>query len=257
MALKAKIKISKKQIIIIAVAIITAIAVCICAAVVVSNSRDAVYYDFGKDIANGYDLSEHNGDIDWTALKEEVDFVFIRVGYRGYGTGEICEDENFKENIKGARNADIPFGVYFYSQATTAEEAQEEAEFVIKKVRRYQVDLPLIIDFEYATDEQGDYTGRLWEAGLSSDECTQIISAFCQKVTKHNFMAGVYASSSLYDTVISQDTLADDTVIWVADYNEKVTTDTDYHIWQYSRTGESDSIESSYVDLNYWYSTKQ
>ena len=70
-------------------------------------------------------------------------------------------------------------------------------------------------------------------------------------------MAGVYASSYLYNNDINTKKLPKDTVIWVADYNDAVTVSSAYHIWQYSRTGKSDSVESKYIDLNYWYSKKQ
>ena len=64
-------------------------------------------------------------------------------------------------------------------------------------------------------------------------------------------------TSILYDNDINTKKLPKSTVVWVADYNESVSTSSPYHIWQYSRTGKSDSIESKYVDLNYWYSKKQ
>lgn len=249
-----KIKINKKAVAIIAVILVLAIVGT--SILIMVNRPEKVYYDFGKDTARGYDLSEHNGDIDWQALKSEVDFVFIRVGYRGYGTGKICEDENAKANMKGAQKADIPFGVYFYSQATSEKEAEEEANFVLKAIALYKVSLPVIIDYEYPIDENGENTGRLWEASLTGEECTSTIKAFCDKVEKFGYMSGIYASSYLYNNDINTKKLGD-AVIWVADYNENVSTSSPYHIWQYSRTGMSDNIESKYVDLNYWYSKKQ
>lgn len=254
--LKRKAKVSKKAVII---CVCIALAVCIIAASVgiALSSRSAVYYDFGKPRARGYDISEHNGDIDWDALKGEVDFVFIRVGYRGYGSGKICEDKNAKENLKGAKKAGIPFGVYFYTQATSEKEAQQEAAFVLKMLVRYQPQLPVVIDYEYPADENGDNTGRLWESALSQGEATKTVRAFCDKVEKHGYLSGVYASSYMYNSVINTKKLGKSTVVWVAEYNESVSTDAAYNIWQYSRTGKSDSVESKYVDLDYWYKTKQ
>mgnify|MGYP000115673633 FL=1 len=117
--------------------------------------------------------------------------------------------------------------------------------------------MPIIIDYEYPVDENGDNTGRMWEATLSKQECTNTVAAFCEKVQKYGYMAGVYASSYLYNNDINTKKLPKDTVIWVADYNDAVTASSAYHIWQYSRTGKSDSVESKYIDLNYWYSKKQ
>ena len=75
-----------------------AFALAIGGSALVFRGREKVYYDFGKETARGYDVSEHNGKIEWQSLKNEVDFVFIRVGYRGYGTGTICEDKCAKDN---------------------------------------------------------------------------------------------------------------------------------------------------------------
>lgn len=250
-------KLNKKNKFIIALSVVLAFALAIGGSALVFRGREKVYYDFGKDKARGYDVSEHNGKIDWQSLKNEVDFVFIRVGYRGYGTGAICEDKCAKDNLKGAQKAGIPYGVYVYSQATDEKEAEEEARFVIKTLALYKPNLPIVIDYEYPVDENGDNTGRMWEATLSKQECTNIVAAFCEKVQKYGYMAGVYASSHLYNNDINTKKLPKDTIIWVADYNDTVTASSAYHIWQYSRTGKSDSVESKYIDLNYWYSKKQ
>ena len=95
-------KLTKKNKLIIALCSVLVIAVAIGGFTYAFRGDEKVYYDFGKDTARGYDVSEHNGKIDWQSLKDEVDFVFIRVGYRGYGTGAICEDKCAKDNLKGA-----------------------------------------------------------------------------------------------------------------------------------------------------------
>ena len=248
---------NKKSKIIAGVCVLLAVVLGVTGILLSFYGNETACYDFGKDRARGYDLSEHNGKIDWQALKDEVDFVFIRVGYRGYGTGKICTDKCAKDNLKNAQKAGIPFGVYFYSQAVDEKEAEEEARFVIKTVAMYKPNLPVVIDYEYPIDENGDNTGRMWEASLSKAECTKTIKAFCEKIEKFGYISGVYASSYLYDNDINTKKLPKSTVVWVADYNESVSTSSPYHIWQYSRTGKSDSIESKYVDLNYWYSKKQ
>ena len=80
--------------------------------------------------AKGIDVSDNNGKIDWEMVKETQDFAFIRVGYRGYGNGEIVEDKYARENLKNAEKAGIPVGVYFYTQALDEKEAEKEADFV-------------------------------------------------------------------------------------------------------------------------------
>lgn len=214
-------------------------------------------YDFGRDAAQGIDVSEHNGEIDWQAVGQEADFVFIRVGYRGYGSGAIKEDERARENLKGAQKAGIPYGVYFYSQAVNEEEAEEEADFVIKILRRFSPSLPVVIDFEYPTDADGIRTGRLSEAGLSRDDNTKIINAFCSRVSEKDYTPGVYASSSVLAQDIDTQSLDSDIIIWAADYSSSVGSGVEYDIHQYSRTGSCSGVSSKNVDLNYYYSKRQ
>ena len=58
------------------------------------------------------------------------------------------EDEYFEQNVKGALQAGIKVGVYFYSQAITDEELLEEANLVLEKVKPYNIELPIVFDVE-------------------------------------------------------------------------------------------------------------
>ncbi len=240
--------------IIVSIAAVLVLSIIVSIAAISSNKKNQQpIYDFGKKIAQGIDVSEHNKDIDWEKVKSQYDFAFIRVGYRGYSNGEIVEDKNAKDNMKNAQKAGIPFGVYFYSQAVSVKEAKEEAAFVLDMIKKFDVSLPVVIDFEYAADSDGELTGRLFQSNLDSNQNSDIINAFCEKVQDKGHIAGVYAASSVFHGSINTDELSEDTVIWVADYNDKVTYKVDYTIWQYSKTGTVDGVGSKYVDLNYWY----
>ena len=46
----------------------------------------------------------------------------------------------------------ILFGVYFFSQAMNEDEAREEADFVIRMLRNYEIDLPVVFDMEDSVD---------------------------------------------------------------------------------------------------------
>lgn len=213
----------------------------------------SIDYDFGKSVANGIDVSEHNKDIDWHKVSKSVDFAFIRIGYRGYGTGEIYEDKLASRNFRAANKAGIPVGAYFYSQATNEKEAVEEAKFAIKHLRHYDIQLPVIIDFEYAADENGNRTGRLYEAHNSRDDNAKLINAFCKTIEQAGYTSGVYASSSVYFGSINTKKLTSTALLWVADYNDEVSYDVRYDVWQYSKTGKCDGVSSEAVDLDYWY----
>lgn len=224
-------------------------------AVALGHRRQRVTYDFGTDdpYVEGVDISEHNGDVDWTALKESAKFAFIRVGYRGYTDGALHADKTAKENLKAARKAGVPVGVYFFSQATTEEEAREEARFVLEAVRFAKVELPLIIDYEYGYDANGNHAGRLYEAKVSKKDATRLLTAFCNTVTDDGYTAGVYANSHFYISKFDAGALPKGTLRWVADYNSAVTYTGNFDIWQYSKTGKMDGNGSKYIDLDRWY----
>jgi len=205
-----------------------------------------------KSVAWGIDVSSHNGDIDWETVAGNADFAFVRVGYRGYSEGEINEDERFADNLKGAEKNGVPVGVYFYSQAIDEKEAEEEAAYLLKQIKGYQVSLPVVIDFEYAFKD-GKHHGRLWEAGLSKKERTALINAFCKKVRDAGYTPGIYASTYIYESQLNMNDIGEDVFIWVADYNRNNTYEGYYDIWQYSEDGSCAGVSSENVDTNYWY----
>ena len=107
------------------------------------------YVGEGYETLRGVDVSEHQYDIDWAAVAASgVDFAYIRLGYRGYTQGGLFEDAYFKANIEGAKSNGIKVGVYFFSQAINVQEAIEEADFVLERIEQYDIDLPVMYDWE-------------------------------------------------------------------------------------------------------------
>ena len=103
---------------------------------------------------SGIDVSAYQGDIDWEQVAEAgVDFAIIRLGYRGYESGKLVEDKFARKNLEGAASAGIPLGVYFFSQALTVEEAQEEAQFVLDMIDPYEIAMPVVFDWEHVSSE--------------------------------------------------------------------------------------------------------
>lgn len=245
---------NKKKTVIGAIISVIIIAILILIFALSNKPVEHPVYNFNKDIASGIDVSEYNKDIDWDGLKDKIDFAFIRVGYRGSSDGNVCEDKRFEDNLEYANKAEIPVGVYFYSQAISEEEAIEEAEFLIKRIKKYQIDLPLAIDFEYAYNNKlGKLSGRLYEADLNNKDRTKIVNTFCKIVKANGYTPAIYGASSIFKYELDISSLDKNAIIWVADYNDEVSFDIDYTIWQYSSKGKLDEINSKYVDLNYWY----
>ena len=257
MSTKRKIKTSKKtkKKKIIAILTSAVLVISVAVAVIAGNASSGGRMDFrfnGK-VACGIDVSHHNGKIEWDKVSKEVDFAFIRAGYRGYSNGDIFSDKKFKSNIKNANANSVPVGIYFYSQAVTEEEAEEEAEFVIKAVRKYDISLPIAIDYEYAYNSKGKLTGRLYEANLTKGDTAKIINAFLGKIEEAGYKPAVYASTYFYNSVIETKKLSKSAFIWVADYNKELTYKGKYDMWQYSEKGKCNGVSSKYVDLNYYF----
>ena len=137
----------------------------------------------------GVDVSEHQYEIDWKAVADSgVDFAYIRIGYRGYTKGGLFEDPYFKANIEGAKANGLKAGVYFFSQAITVTEAIEEAEYVVKLLGDYTVDLPIIYDWEKMEEAGAD--ARTYQ--LDKDILDACAVAFCETIKNAGYEPGVY-----------------------------------------------------------------
>lgn len=208
------------------------------------------------NIYNGIDVSKYNGDINWDkAKKDGVDFVIVRVGYRGYGkSGTLCTDPNYKANIEGALAAGIKVGVYYFTEALTTDEAREEAKFCLSKIKDYNITLPVAIDYEYPTDGKNPI-GRMYNAKLTKAEATANVKAFCAAVKKAGYTPLVYANKSDLSSLINGKTIGNTYKVWLANYTTKTTYANSYEYWQYTSSGKVNGITGK-VDCNFWYTKK-
>ncbi len=203
------------------------------------------YYEDGELCSYvGIDVSGHNGDIDWQAVKDSgVDFVMLRIGGRGYGEeGSLYDDTYFKKNLRGAKSAGLMVGAYFFSQAVTPQEAEEEAEYAISLLGGASLDYPLAFDWEIIEGAEARTDN------ISPQTLTSCARAFCDRVKKSGYIPALYTGSQLayYKYDLGQ---LSDIDIWYAFYNDTPALYYNYTIWQYSCTGLVEGIEGS-VDLN-------
>lgn len=152
---------------------------------------------FGIDVSAHQNRASENGHIDWEAVADDgVDFAMIRVGLRGYSTGGLNADAYYEENIRGAMDAGIETGVYFFAQAVTVEEAIEEADFVIDLLRDLDIDGPVAYDWE-----MHDASYRVY--GTPPEMATACAIAFCRRIEEAGYTpmiyAGQYVSYVKYD----------------------------------------------------------
>lgn len=210
----------------------------------VCQSDRMKYYENGTQVSYvGVDVSKLQDYIDFVKVKRAgIDFVMIRVGARGYGTGQLIVDDYFSENIKRATDAGLDVGVYFYSQAITKEEAVEEANLVLENLGEYSISYPVAFDMELVPND----TARIDE--LSRSERTDITKAFLDTIEAAGFKTVIYGNKEwlIKEIDMSKLTAYD---VWYAqeadipDYPYKFT------MWQYSTKGSVDGIAGT-VNLN-------
>lgn len=213
----------------------------------ITDEKGYMYYYQEDELCSyvGVDVSDFNGYIDWQAVKDSgVDFAMLRIGGRGYGEeGNMYDDTYFRDNLRRAKQAGLMVGAYFFSQAISAEEAAQEAEYTLSLLRGASLDYPLAFDWEIIGEDDGARTDN-----ISPDTLTACARAFCDKIKEAGYTPALYTGSQLayYKYDLSQ---LSDVDIWYAFYNDTPDFYYNYTIWQYSCTGRVEGIEGN-VDLN-------
>jgi GH25 family lysozyme M1 (1,4-beta-N-acetylmuramidase) len=190
----------------------------------------------------GIDVSVYQGQIDWQKVAAAgVEFVFVRLGYRGYETGLLHTDKRAVENLQGAKEAGLLVGAYFYSQAVNVMEAQEEARYALDVLGDFQLDLPLVYDWEYVSE-----TARA--ANVSKITLTECTIAFCEAVKNAGCEPMIYFNSNQAKRQLDMEKL-ERYSWWLAMYNLENEMICKVDAWQYSYTGRVNGISTT-VDLN-------
>lgn len=191
----------------------------------------------------GIDVSKYQGKINWEKVAAEgVEFVFLRLGLRGYESGKLVEDETFQANIKGATEHGIKVGVYFFSQAITVEEAVEEANFVLERIAPYNIECPVVFDVE----KVGSSSARMNQ--LTPQERTDVTIAFLDTIEAAGYKSMFYHNMETALLLLELERLKDYDR-WFAYYGEELYYPYAYGVWQYSEKGRINGI-SGEVDMN-------
>lgn len=187
----------------------------------------------------GIDVSKWQGKIDWKKVKADgVQFAILRAGY---GRELSQKDVTFEDNYKGCKANGIPCGIYWYSYATSPEDAVKEAKTCLEAIKGKQFEFPIYFDLE--EKKQFD---------LGKEACTAIVKAFLETVEKAGYWVGLYMSKSYLETYITED-VRNRYAVWVAHYGvSKTTYKGQFGMWQKSSTGKVKGISGD-VDLNECY----
>lgn len=195
-----------------------------------------------KDTKIGIDVSHHQGIIDYEKVKEAgVEFVFIKVGSQKGKNGDYYLDNKFKENIEGFNKVGIPIGIYFFSYADSNKEAQRQATWVLKQIKNYKIDLPIVFDWENWSNYR--------EYNLSFYHLTKMANTFINKVEDKGYYGMIYSSKNYLEKVWFKS----NTNIWLAHYTSQTNYEGEYKVWQICDNGKIDGINDNYVDIDIMY----
>lgn len=194
-----------------------------------------------KNTLIGIDVSNHQGDIDWETVKNSgVEFVFIRIGFGHNREAKIMEDEKFRQNLEGARNAGLKVGLYFYSYATEIWEAEEQANWIVKTLNGEKIDLPIVFDYE------------TWKSfptyNINIVDLNKVAKRFLDILHDNGYEGMNYSSKYYLNTIWN----ISEYPTWLAHYVSKTNYDKDFKVWQFSNTGEVPGI-NGFVDLDVLY----
>lgn len=191
----------------------------------------------------GVDLSAHNNVTDWAALKADgIDFVMLRTGYRGYGSGKLEKDTKFRAYYRAAKEAGLLVGAYFFSQAVSEEEAVEEAILTAQMLEGCELDFPVAYDWELIFHDSARTDN------IPVDVLTDCTLAFCQNIESFGYRPMVYQNKRTTLFKLDLPRIAE-IPFWLAEYGDGPTYIYEYDMWQYSCTGAVDGVEGN-VDLN-------
>lgn len=202
------------------------------------------YYGISKNTDSGkasgilgIDVSEHQGNINWSHVKTDgVKFALIRAGY---GKELSQKDDQFENNYAGCKSNGVPVGAYWYSYATTAAEAKQEAQVCLQIIKGKTFEYPVYMDLEESA-----------QFALGKAKCSELVDAFLTVLEQAGYYAGLYCSTSYLNSHVSESVRKRYT-IWCADYRGSCGYTGDYGIWQ-PGTGTIYGIDTE-VDLDYAY----
>lgn len=183
------------------------------------------------------DVSEFQQNINFTQLKDSgIKAVIIRAGY---GREKSQKDTMFESHYRNAKAAGLKIGIYWYSYADSAGDAEKEAKACLECINNKSLDMPIYYDLEDNS-----------QVKLGKTKLTEIAERFCKTIKKSNYRAGVYANLNWFNNYLDYDKLKAKYSIWLAQYNDKAELACD--IWQNSSTGKVSGYGGN-IDTNVIY----
>ena len=190
----------------------------------------------------GVDVSAWQGEIDWQKVKGAgIEFAFVRIGYRGYESGKLNEDEYGIANLEGAAAAGLKVGAYFFSQALSTKEVDQEIAYILKLLDGRNLDLPIVLDWEIPA-------ANARTAKMDRRTLTDLQIHFIQEMKALGMEPMVYFNWHQSENLYYLNEL-EDAPFWLALYQDRMTFPWKVEYWQYTDKGQVPGINGP-VDLN-------
>lgn len=186
----------------------------------------------------GLDLSEHNGNIDFQAVKNSgIEFVILRIGWIGNKENHTL-DKKFEEYYNSAKSVGLQIGVYVYNYCKSLEAIQSGTKWVIEKLKGKVLNYPVFLDMEDSTIKD-------------CQNLTLLCTEFCNMIQQTSYRAGIYANKNWFTNYLNINSLTN-YCIWLAEWNgkENHTANFKVDLWQYTSSGKVNGISTN-VDMNY------
>lgn len=193
------------------------------------------------------DISTFQRNVDYQKVKDGgIQGAIIRLGYSGSVNKDLAIDEMFETHYKGFTNVGLPIGVYFFSRATTREEAIKEAQFTLKHIANKDLQLPIYWDTE----------DTVYQSKASKQALTDSAMAYCSTIQKEGYEVGIYGSMSWLENKLDMLQLNDRFLTWIARYVPICDYRYKYECWQYTSQGVVYGINGD-CDVNWLYHKSQ
>ena len=162
----------------------------------------------------------------------------IKVGGRGYSSGNIVLDSSYKDYMNGAKNAGLGIGVYFYSQAVDKDEVCEEAETLLELIKDYPVKYPVVFDMESV---EGDVART---DALDVSTRTELARIFLKTIKAEGYTPMLYGDKEWLVTKLDLEKLQDYDV-WLSQETDTPDYPYEYTMWQYNKSGTVSGISGT------------
>lgn len=194
----------------------------------------------------GIDVSSWQYDIDWREVANAgAQFAMIRIGYRGSESGRINADKYAQQNLAGAAEAGLHVGVYFFSQALTREEAEEEAYYVLETIKDLNIAMPVVFDWEKVENEESR------SVDMDRRTLTDCALTFLETIELAGYDAMVYFNPYQSRTLFYLPELKDYD-FWLASYTDRMDFPYKVKMWQYTDSGSIPGIDTP-CDFNIYF----